>query len=59
MGVARPVFFPLNPTSSLAIPNNAAFLGTRLFAQGILLAPNANALGVATTNGIRSTVGGQ
>jgi hypothetical protein len=44
-------------TQSLTIPNSNALLGAVLYAQGIVIAPGANTLGVLTSNGGTLVIG--
>jgi hypothetical protein len=44
-------------TSSLPIPNNSAFIGVQLFAQGLSLSPGFTSVGVISSNGGRILMG--
>ncbi len=54
--LAATVLLFINPidTYSIALPNNAAFVGLPLNCQSASLVPTANALGVVTSNAVRS-----
>jgi hypothetical protein len=51
--------FPLLPVPQfgIALPNNAAIVGTQLFVQGAVLAPGLNAFGLITSNAGQMLVG--
>lgn len=58
LGLAATVTLMNSPiaTYSLTVPNNAAFVGVSLFSQSASLVSGANALGVITSNALRSVI---
>lgn len=48
---------PTGPTLSALIPCNAKFFGQTIYVQGLVLDPQANVAGVASSNGVRLTIG--
>ena len=45
------------PSCAMTIPNNMAFLGAELRAQGIVLFVQSTTLGAVTTEGLRLRIG--
>ena len=45
-------------TVNFTIPMNGAFVGAKVYMQGIISEPQANTLGVATSNGVELLIGG-